>query len=100
MTDGRFFLSINANDGDVVVLAQERGGNVMGKSPRTLKYVSNGVVGSIDSPYRVSFSDDAFDNADIDMYNLKGMKLNGSQQPLRDVYIINGKKTVRDNVKK
>ena len=100
MTDGRFFLSINANDGDVVVLAQERGGNVMGKSPRTLKYVSNGVVGSIDSPYRVSFSDDAFDNADIDMYNLKGMKLNGGQQPLRDVYIINGKKTIRDNVKK
>ncbi|MBQ0075305.1 MAG: hypothetical protein KBT34_14075 [Prevotella sp.] len=69
MEDGRklFFLSLNADNGDVVRFAHIRDGEVLAKSSNGVTFNGEEVTGTLNVPYTINFSqmysddDDAFD---------------------------------------
>lgn len=72
--DGKrlFFISLNAEDGNIVRFAHIRGGEVLAKSRNGIVYDGDAVTGTLDVPYTIDFSSSANDNDDV--YDVSGVK--------------------------
>ncbi|MBQ0073829.1 MAG: hypothetical protein KBT34_06515 [Prevotella sp.] len=74
LEDGRqlFFISLNAEDGNIVRFAHVRGDEVLAKSSNGITYDSDGVTGTLDVPYTIDFSSKPSGNEDA--YGISGEK--------------------------
>lgn len=50
-----YFLSVQANDGDIVTFAQQRDGETLAKTKTGVIYDASAIVGTLNEPYIVSF---------------------------------------------
>lgn len=96
MPDGRWlaFLTVNAEQGSDIHFAHVRGDKVMAKSRATLDYDADGVTGTLDQPYLISFAGE--DGAD-GIYDLAGIRYSSTKSLTNrpGVLIINGKKELK-----
>lgn len=77
-----YFLNLNEAEGQRIEFAQERDGELINISTGLVSMSAESVVGSLDSPYVVSFTDDV---AEINYYNIQGHKI---QSPVYGVNIV------------
>lgn len=95
--DGKqlFFISLNAEDGNVVRFAHIRGEEVLAKSYNGITYDGNGVTGTLDTPYTIDFTSKTSDNDDA--YGIGGEKY-GKAENLKyrqGVFIIGNEKIAK-----
>lgn len=89
--DGKqlLFISLNAEQNDVVRFAHVRDGKVIAKSRNGISYNAHGIAGSLDKPFVIDFSAGSAEG----IYDLSGIKLTESLIRNRQgVFIINGEK--------
>lgn len=94
LEDGKqlFFISLNAEDGNIVRFAHVRGNEVLAKSRNGIVYDGNAVTGTLDVPYTIDFSDYVSDNDDA--YGISGEKY-GKAEDIKNrkgVFIIGNEK--------
>lgn len=65
-----FFLSLNAEDGDIVRFAHIRDGQVIAKSANGVTFSGDTVTGTLDVPYTIDFSDRASSGDNV--YDISG----------------------------
>lgn len=66
-----YFLTLNEAEGEKVMLAQERDGDIINVSTGIVRMSANSVLGRLDKPYLVSIDGDI---AEIRYYNVQGHK--------------------------
>lgn len=97
LEDGKqlFFISLNAEDGNIVHFAHVRGNEVLAKSNNSIVYDGNAVTGTLDVPYTIDFSDIVSDNDDA--YGISGEKY-GKAEDIKNrkgVFIIGKEKIAK-----
>lgn len=94
--DSIFFISVNADEGDVVMFAQQRKGEIIQQTPCGIKFNADAVVGSLQSPFKVSFNNPDINSVDI--YDINGIKYSRPNSISNNsIYIINGKKVLSNS---
>ena len=89
--EGRFFLTLGRKESDRITLAIEREGEIVAVAPQTMKYVTDGVTGTLDTPTVINFT--TIDRTDDTWYTLQGLRMN--KRPTRTgVYLHNGKAVI------
>ncbi len=94
LEDGKqlFFISLNAEDGNIVHFAHVRGTEVLAKSSSSIVYDGNTVTGTLDVPYTIDFSDTISNNDDA--YGISGEKYGKAEniKNRKGVFIIGNEK--------
>ncbi|MCQ2095403.1 MAG: hypothetical protein MJY59_01495 [Bacteroidaceae bacterium] len=92
-TDGRFFLTVNADEGTEIRFAKMRDGQVVAATRKGIRYTATGVLGTLQSPYLIDFSDTDANS----VYDITGIKYGDieSINARRGVFIIDGRKVLR-----
>lgn len=89
----RIYLSVNAEDGDVIRFAHFRGDEVMGTSSKTISYDGNGIAGTLHEPIILDFSP----AEGQEIFDLQGIRQRDAQsiQDRHGVFIVNGQKQMK-----
>lgn len=97
MEDGRklFFITLNADNNDVVRFAHIRDGEVIAKSSNGVTFNGDVVTGTLDIPYTIDFSAQA--DGDGNVFDISGRNY-GKERNIRNrrgIFIINEKKIMK-----
>lgn len=97
MEDGKqlFFISLNAENGDVVRFAHVRDNKIIGKSSNGLSYDGDGVTGTLHVPFTIDFSKSS--SSSDDAYGIGG-EIYGKASNLKHrhgIYIIGKEKVAK-----